>query len=404
MGLRARHLLPAGALLLACVTSNAAPPLTEVDPYADPYANPAPAPARAAPVWQRIELGAKGHRYAFPIYASHPLNKPSDLHKVQRLVIVLHDERREAERSFEAVTALYGGQAQQDERTLVVAPRFPGSVDAGFGGMPAWRRSSWMDGLPSMTQQGRPAPVGSFQVIDDLLRELTAPGRLPGLRAIVLAGHGAGGEMVQRYAVFNSLDESLRATELDISYVVANAGSYLYLSPERPNRNGRGYTRYERGICPTYDHYRYGLEAMPAVLETYQNKLDHARLAARYARRHVTYLLGSADTNPEYPGLDKGCGAEAQGATPLARGLDYWGYEMRTPPHGAAAGHAKVAARATQTAHQGFVVSNVGHNERELYGSSCAAQALLGSGNWQTDSVCKALPAGEPAARANKSR
>jgi hypothetical protein len=402
MRLRARHTFLAGALLLACATSNAAPPLVQVDPYADPYTNSLP--TRSAPAWQRIDLGAKGHRYTFPVYASHPLNKPLALQKVQRLVIVLHDERREAERSFEAVTALYAGQAQHEERTLVVAPRFPGSVDAGFGGMPAWRRASWMDGLPSMAQQGRPAPVGSFQVIDDLLRELTAPGRLPGLHAIVLAGHGAGGEMVQRYAVFNALDESLRATELDVSYVVANAGSYLYLSPERPNRNGRGYTRYERGICPTYDHYRYGLESMPASLEAYQDKLDHARLATRYARRHVSYLLGSADTNPESPGLDKGCGAEAQGATPLARGLDYWGYETRTPPHSAAAPHAKTAPRATQPAHRGFIVANVGHNEDELYASSCAAQALLGNGDWQTNAECKALPAGEPATRASKPR
>ncbi|HEY0293750.1 MAG TPA: hypothetical protein VGC69_00295 [Bordetella sp.] len=398
MNLRARYRrLPglwAMLLLAASASSAAQPPPAPADPYADP----APAPARSAPAWQRLELGAKGHRYAFPVYASQRLNAPGALRKVQRLVIVLHDERREAERSLEAITALYAGQAEHDADTLVIAPRFPGLVDAGFGSMPAWRRTGWMEGQPSAAAQGRPAPVGAFQVIDDLLRELTAPGRLPALHAIVVAGHGAGAQMAQRYAVLNPLDESLRATGLALSYVVANAESYLYLSPERPNRNGRGYTRYERGICPTYDQYRYGLESMPAALDAYQGKLDHARLAARYAQRRVVYLMGGADNNPEYPGLDKGCGAEAQGATPLARGLGYWGYEIRTPPHGAPAARAGGAARPS---HQGFIAMGAGHSETDLYASACGAQALLGDGDWAVGAACKALPTGEPPARPN---
>jgi hypothetical protein len=201
----------------------------------------------------------------------------------------------------------------------------------------------------------------------------------------VLAGHGAGGQMIQRYAVLNPLDESLRATGLAVSYVVGNAESYLYLSQERPSRNGHGYARYERGICPTYEHYRYGLEDMPAALETYDGRLNHVRLAARYAQRHVIYLLGEADNNPEYPGLDKSCGAEAQGATPLARGQGYWGYETSVPPQSAA-----------RKAHQAYVVLGVGHNESGLYASACAAQALLGDGDWTTDAACKALPAAKP--------
>jgi hypothetical protein len=350
------------------------------DPYSDLYASPPPAPQLSPLVSQRMELGPQGRHYPFPVYASLPLAAPGGLRKIKRLIIVVHDERRDAEHSLRAITALYAGQAGPEADTLVVAPRFPSMVDAGFRGMPAWRRTGWMEGLPSVAARDRPPPISSFRILDDLLRHFTAPGRLPALQTIVLAGHGAGAQMVQRYAVLTPLDESLRATGLDLNYVVANAESYLYLSPLRPSRTGRGYTRYERGICPTYEHYRYGLEDMPVLLQVYDGKLGHAQLAARYAQRHVTYLLGSADTNPEYTGLDKACGAEAQGATPLARGLGYWGYEM----------HAR-ARHAPKPAHQAFVVQGIGHSESDIYASACAAQALLGAGYWTTNATCKPL-------------
>jgi hypothetical protein len=350
------------------------------DPYSDLYASPSPAPQPSPLASQRMELGSQARRYPFPVYASLPLNAPGSLRKVKRLIIVVHDERRDARLSLRAVAAPYAGQAGSEAGTLIVAPRFPSMVDADFHGMPAWRRTGWMEGLPSVAARDRPPPINAFRVLDDLLRRFTAPGSLPALQTIVLAGHGAGAQMVQRYAVLNPVDESLRATGLDLSYVVANAESYLYLSPLRPSRTGRGYARYERGICPTYEHYRYGLEDLPAVLQNYDGRLSRAQLAARYAQRHVTYLLGSADTNPEYTGLDKGCGAEAEGATPLARGLGYWGYEM----------HAR-AKHARRPAHRGFIVQGIGHNESGIYASTCAARALLGDGNWATAATCKAL-------------
>lgn len=380
----------ASALLLLAISTGAAAKATSPsapygdtpydNPYSDPYASPPPAPQSSPLISQRIELGAPGHRYPFPVYTSLPLNTPAGLNHVTRLVIVVHDERRDAARSLRDITSLYAGHARAAADTLVVAPRFPSMIEAGFHGMPAWHRDGWMVGLPSIAARGRPRPISSFRILDDLLRHFTAPGLMPSLQTLVLAGHGAGAQMVQRYAVLNPSDESLRATGLHLSYVVANAESYLYLSPLRPSRIHRNYEAYERGICPTYEHYRYGLEDMPTVLQRYDGWLSRDQLATRYAQRHVTYLLGSADTNPEYAGLDKSCGAEAEGATPLARGVGYWRHEMfarATPPY--------------TPEHPGFIVQGVGHNEGDMYASTCAAHALLGDGHWMTNATCQAL-------------
>ncbi|KAG1255655.1 hypothetical protein G6F68_010176 [Rhizopus microsporus] len=125
--------------------------------------------------------------------------------------------------------------------TLVLAPRFPGSIDSGFGGMAAWRKASWEDGEESIQAAGRPAPVTSFQVLDDLLRSLDDRKRLPTLANIVLAGHSAGAQLVQRYAVLNNTDGPLRRDGLALRYVIANPSSYLYLTNERPRADGKGY-------------------------------------------------------------------------------------------------------------------------------------------------------------------
>lgn len=353
----------------------------------DPYIEHLPPPPRAVPAWQRVELGAAGKRYPYAIYASRRLDKPAQLRAVRRVIIAVHDDRRDGAQAYEAITALYAGNRERADDTLVLAPKFPSAIEAGFGGLPAWRRGDWKDGQPSAVGRGRPPAVGAFQVMDDLLRDLAAAGRLPALREIVLAGHGSGGQMVQRYAVLNGVDEALRENGLALSYVVSNADSYLYLTPERPRADGRGFARYERGICPNYDQYRYGLDALPPML----GKPERARLAARYGGRTVVYLFGTADNNPEQPGLDKSCGAEAQGATRLARGLNYWRY-LTQPGQRLAGGQ------------RAYEVSNAGHGGAHLYGSTCAVQALMGAGAVPAPSASGCMPLTDAAAGITPSR
>ncbi|KDB68405.1 hypothetical protein AZ21_3478 [Bordetella bronchiseptica B20-10725633] len=285
------------------------------DAEADPYGDPIVAPRAAPPQWKPLKIGPPGHRYAFPLYSSKNLER-DDLRGIRRLVIVLHGVKRNAASIHGTVTALFAANPERAEDTLVIAPKFASAIDAGFAAMPAWRRASWEDGELSMQARGRPAPVSSLQVLDDLLRELSDSSRLPALRTIVLAGHSGGAQLVQRYAVLNSLDETLRREGLTLQYVVANPSSYLYLSPERPRADGKGHAPYERGICPTYNQYKYGLDHLPA----YARGLDPASLPARYAQRHVTYLLGSADNNPEHQLLDKSCGAECWRQAASGRG------------------------------------------------------------------------------------
>lgn len=349
------------AAMLAPLAARAQTPLP--DPY--DYDETVAAPKRAAPLrWQTLELGKPGHRYKMPVYANRDLAK-DNLRGIKQVLIVIHGVKRDADHYYETAAALVAENEGRSRDTLVLAPRFSGSIDSGFGGMAAWRKASWEDGEDSIQAAGRPAPVSSFQVLDDLLRSLDDRKRLASLAGIVLAGHSGGAQLVHRYAVLNNIDGQLRRDGLTLRYVIANPSSYLYLTNERPRADGKGYAPYERGICPTYNQYKYGTDKLPA----YGRDAEDSKLFVRYAARDVIYLLGGADNNPEHRLLDKACGAEAQGATRLARGTGYVLYEHVL----AARGAKPVALR-----HNSFEVGGVGHDSKRMFGSICGVRALLG--------------------------
>lgn len=336
-------------------------------PLPDPYNYDEPTPTAkrvAVPRWQTLELGKPGRRYKIPVYANRNLTR-DDLRDIKQIVIIFHGVKRNADNYYETAATLLAANPARANDTLILAPRFVGVIDSGFSGMAAWRKSSWEDGEDSVQAAGRPAPVSSFQVIDDLLRSLDDRKRLPTLAGIVLAGHSGGGQLIQRYAVLNQIDGPLRRDGVALRYVVANPSSYLYLTNERPRPDGKGYAPYERGICPTYNQYKYGTDKLPA----YARDAEDAKLFVRYAARDVTYLLGGADNNPEHRLLDKTCGAEAQGATRLARGTAYLQYERIVAGRG---------AKPVTLHRAGFEVTGVGHENKGMFGSVCGARALLG--------------------------
>ena len=80
----------------------------------------------------------------------------------------------------------------------------------------------WKQGDGSKTSP----PVSSFAALDRLIAGIVRSHRFPGLRHIVVAGHSAGGQFVERYAASTRL-----SVRVPVRYVVANPSSYLYLTP-----------------------------------------------------------------------------------------------------------------------------------------------------------------------------
>lgn len=319
---------------------------------------------KAAP-WQRVRLGTGPKAYDFAVYANHALN--GDLADIEEIVVVQHGVQRNADAYYAEAATLLAASGRDRAKVLLLAPKFAAGKDKekGFDNMPLWTAQGWISGENAVEGAGH---VSSLQVLDDLVDFATDAARLPSVRRVTVAGHSGGGQLIQRYAVLNRIDERIRARGIDMRYVVANPSSYLYFTPERPE--GDHFARYDAAQCPTYNDYRYGLLKLVPYAREAMNPADGLALFERYARRQVAYLAGTSDNNPNHRLLDKSCGAEAQGPTRLQRARAYWRYERYL---------AGERGGGLPGGHRAFEVIGVGHNQRGMFGSACGQQALFGT-------------------------
>lgn len=253
--------------------------------------------------------------------ANRPLNMPGGDPEVERAVIVLHGVRRNPADYFRIAERLSSAEHWPLSHTLVLAPGFftagdlPGRVD-----LPLWDKT-WMQASPSVAGRVGISPI---RALDELITWLGDEQHYPHLRHIILMGHSAGGQLLQRYAVLGRADLALANRGIKVRYVISSPSSYLYFDARRPVAGGFAQTVV--GDCPGVDRYRYGLQALPDYLDP---GLDSRRLFQRYARRNIIYLVGALDNDPSHPWLDRSCAALAQGDSRLRRQRNYLAYERQ---------------------------------------------------------------------------
>jgi pimeloyl-ACP methyl ester carboxylesterase len=285
-----------------------------------------------------VSISRNGSVATLPAYSSFPLGVANAT--VSRAVVIVHGSSRNAVDYYD-----YAARAVPSS-VLVVAPQLQTSSDSPSSTELHWDDSGWKRGDQSL---GGAFQVSSFEVIDDLVRAMRTT--FPNLGTVVIAGHSAGGQFVQRYAA--------TSTDARAHFVVANPSSYLYLGPERPVG---GAFSIPADACSWYNHYRYGLEDLGET--PYVSRIGAATLKARYGQARVTYLLGALDTDPNASDLDTTCEAQAQGATRLERGQRF--YEHLAIAYGTG-----VYGRHTLQ-----VVPGVGHSASGMFGSAAGRTAL----------------------------
>lgn len=284
-----------------------------------------------------------------PVALSQDWDRPR--HAVARAVVVIHGVRRNAEAYLRIATRAREEAGALPSTTLLIAPQFLTVADADARGVAPsvlrWRGSSWMSGASAVSPSG----VSSFAVLDALLARLADPQGFPALRHVVIAGHSAGAQLVQRYAAVGRGDAALASRGITIRYVVANPSSYLWFGDERPRPA-------PAGTCPQALRWKYGLANAPPYVQG-----DPAEIEARYLARDVVYLLGEADTDPDHRFLDRSCAAMTQGETRFARGMQfmYW-LELRHP---------------AQVHHLVVALPGIGHDAAKVFASPCGLAALF---------------------------
>lgn len=266
---------------------------------------------------------------------------------VTRAVIVVHGVLRDADYYYDT-GVIAANAAHALDSTLVIAPQFVEKSElAGHAVSP--QTLYWNGTWPGGSDAIAPAPISTYDVFDAMVARLSDAARFPRLREIAIVGHSAGGQIVQRYAVVGNAPQ-LDGGRVPVHLVVSNPSSYFYFTDWRP---------FPQKNCSDYDEWRYGLRGAPRYVVG-----TAAQLETRYMGRHVTYLMGTADTNPKEEDLDQSCGGEAQGPYRFARAKYFIAYLGERHPSGTSQDYA--------------FVRGVPHDNRRMFASECGLAVVFG--------------------------
>lgn len=279
------------------------------------------------------------------IYRTYSLTEKNE--NIRRAFILIHGAGRDADQYFRtAVAAAFLAGALDD--TVVISPRFASKngscADPLSENEVNWpcAGDSWRSGGVSLSHKA----LTSYDFADEILRKLANKQVFPNLRAIVLAGHSAGGQFVTRYEMSNKVHDSLG---VPVTYVVSNPSSYAYPDRNRPHGEGKDVVAFhDEAKCKIYNLWPYGFDRRG---DGYTSAIPDEQLKKQLAARTAVYLLGELDVLP-LAGFDNSCAAMAQGKTRLARGQAFAGY---------------VAQKYGAKDHKTVIVPLCGHNARCMF-------------------------------------
>jgi hypothetical protein len=304
-----------------------------------------------------------------PYCRNSPLGERNEI--VERALIVIHGTNRNAKGYYD-YTLNAAIKAGSGKNTIILAPQFLIEDDVNNLNLENeivfWSNNGWKGGdeSQSTTQHPRSTRISSFSVIDTILNRLSSRDKFPNLKHIVIAGHSAGGQFVNRFAAGSMVQQELvQKYGIKFRYVIANSSSYLYFNEERIVKGtSNQFAIPDSGNCSSYNQYKYGLKS----LNEYMSTTGVGQIISQYPKREVIYMLGSNDNDPndiDNTDLDTSCAAMFQGAHRLERGQIYHNYILH------------FFQRQTVGNHRMVVIPNVAHSANGMFNSECGVRYLF---------------------------
>ena len=308
----------------------------------------------------KFKLSIEGHTLKIPYYSNVSIYNPNTT--ISKAVIVIHGTNRNAGRYFETVMGAADLRPEESANTVIVSPQFLKEEDVVANKLDDehlfWSGGGWKNGGGSkMTETlKRPKSVSSYVVLDSLVNQLKT--NFPSLKSLVITGHSAGGQVINRYAATTEIT-NIFPEDFNLSFVVANPSSYVYLDTKRYIK-GRGFV--VPGGCKAYNDWKFGLDG----LLDYPKSKGIANIRKNLSQRKVVYLAGSNDNDPEARYLDTSCNANLQGKHRLERAQNYFTYRINY--YGPEILN-KISFH---------VVPEVGHSSKGIYTSNVGLDVIFG--------------------------
>jgi pimeloyl-ACP methyl ester carboxylesterase len=287
-------------------------------------------------------------------WRNYPLRESNTA--IKRAVIVVHGKNRNADNYFSYIMSA-ASKMGCVTNTLILAPNFITSEDNPRSDELYWSEGGWKQGDPSWDIFLR---ISSFSVMDRILRKLGKQGKFPNLERVVIIGHSAGGQFVNRYAAGSKAEDMSYMSGVHVRYIIANPSTYMYLNGTRKMGDiDDVFSSVPSGqSCGgKYDDYKYGLRRR----NPYMRQVSMDRIRTQYTSRDVIYLLGQQDTGSG--SLDQSCPAMLQGENRLERGRIFYNH---------------ICKYYNCPSHSLEEIPGVGHNSNLMFNSQTCMSLVFG--------------------------
>ncbi|MBU1990747.1 hypothetical protein KJ691_08375 [bacterium] len=300
-------------------------------------------------------------RYTFCIdqrCASLPYNSNYSLEKknndITRLIVAIHSSSHNADAYFQNTLNL-AHELHKENSSLIIAPQF---LSRSLIDSPAQANYLYWNTYPFLgsskaVYKNQKIQLSAFEILDTLLYEVTDRGNFSNLKDIIIFGHSAGGQFVNRYAAFSRFKKNA----LNVRYVVMAPSSYLYFNAQRP----LGKT--EHTPQKRYNSWGYGLQELYLVHKKYN--VTPKTMQKQYFHSKVIYLVGSLDTNTKDTSLSKKQAAAMQGSNRVQRAQFY---KEHLQQH---------FSKEILKRHKFFIIHGVAHTSKGLIYSQEGKKALF---------------------------
>jgi hypothetical protein len=203
--------------------------------------------------------------------------------------------------------------------------------------------------------------VSAFEVVDRMISRVANLEVYPNLQDVVVAGHSAGGQYVNRYAAGSRIELSLPGN-IHLRFIVANPSTYVYFNGERRVGDATNEFAVPEGANPDFEDYKYGM----GNLNPYMSATGVKAIRDRYPHKDVVYLLGGEDTREAH--LEQTPNALLQGVNRLERGQVYYHY-LRHYFGEEITGKQKIA-----------IIPCIGHDNADIFKSEAGVRYLFDAG------------------------
>jgi len=291
-----------------------------------------------------------------PYESNYSINKTNK--KIKRLILAIHSSNYNADlyvnNTHKVATLLH-----KEKTSLILAPQFiTKSLLSKKSDFLHWQTYPFL-GSSRAIYKGEKVRVSAFEVLDSLINKIIQSKQFENLKQVVLLGHSAGAQFVNRYAAYKGSN----SYSLPIRYIVMAPSSYLYFDKMRSKKGYKNKFEIPSVESVKYNKWAFGLEKLYEVHR--RNKVDGSKMIENYKSCEVIYLVGSKDNDPNDATLSKKYGAILQGAHRLQRAKTYYRYLQ------------KFYTKEIMKKQHFHIIKGVGHSSKALISSSIAKKYIF---------------------------